>query len=76
MTLDLEIRAWAALEFRKLRNSFLKNLPVDSKAKMGEHSNGVMSRVYTFLFVRKTLFLELVNLEFILFLIARGTSIL
>jgi len=76
MTLDLEIRVWAALEFRNLRNSFRKNLPFDSKAKWGEHSSGLMSRAYTFLFVRKTLLLELVNLEFILFLIALGTSVL
>ena len=62
--------------FRDLRNSFRKNLPVDSEAKRGEHSSGLMSRAYTFLFVRKTILLELVNLEFILILIALGTSVL
>ena len=33
MTLDLEIRAWADLEFRNLRNSFRKNMPIEGKIK-------------------------------------------
>jgi len=64
------------LSFDRLLMMMMMMMPVDSKTKRGEHSSGVMSRAYTFVFVRKTLLLEFVSLEFILFLIALGISVL